>query len=88
MRKMIFAAAALLLLSVAYAENMPKGICTEYESTFDEFSFTVMWEFPFVDYVAYSVYDDWSGDAEAFIQWLKDNPTDLDEDDFLDSSVL
>lgn len=72
-----------LLPTVVYAEDVAQGNCSEVttELTYDEFSFAVMREFPFIDYVAHSVYVEWKGNAEVFIQWLKDNPTDLGTED-------
>ncbi len=79
----VVAVSTWLLPTVVYAEGVTQGNCSEVttELTYDEFSFTVMKEFPFVDYVAHSVYVEWKGNAEVFIQWLKDNPTDLGTED-------
>lgn len=58
-----------LIFSAAFAETY----------NYEEFSLKVMKEFPFAEYIGYSVWEDWNGDADKFIQHLKDNPTDLDD---------
>lgn len=71
MKKIISIIFCSLALSAAFAKTY----------NYEEFSLAVMKAYPFVDYVADSVWREWNGDAEKFIQYLKDNPTDIDTEE-------
>lgn len=57
----------IMLAPMAYSEPVD----------WETFQAEIFAEYPWVDYVSYKCYEQWNGDAKAFIQWLKDNPTDL-----------
>lgn len=69
MKKIISIIFCSLIFSAAFTETC----------NYEEFSLKVMKEFQFAEYIGYSVWENWNGDADKFIQYLKDNPTDLDD---------
>lgn len=50
-----------------------------FADTWAEFEQKVLAAYPWVDYVSYSVYEEWHGDTEAFLQHLYENPFDMCE---------
>lgn len=68
MKKIISIIFCSLVLSALTAESL----------NYEEFSLAVMRAYPFAEYIGYSVWREWNGDAGKFIQYLKDNPTDID----------
>ena len=61
--KKILISLALALTSFAFAEQVD----------WETFQQRIFEEYPSVDYVAYSTYELWGGDAEKLISYLKEN---------------
>lgn len=66
MKKFLIVLLSLVSVSV-FAEQLD----------FERFSMKVLKEFPQIDYVSYNVWENWNGDAEAFIKYYKENGTDV-----------
>lgn len=55
--------------------------CFAFADTWAEFEQKVLAAYPWLDYVAYSVYEKWEGNTEAFLTYLYENPIDLDAEE-------
>ena len=76
--KKILISLSLVLTSFAFAEQVDR----------ETFQQRIFKEYPSVEYVAYSTYERWNGDAEKLISYLKENGQclvveDEDEDIFV-----
>ena len=61
--KKILISLSLVLTSFAFAEQVD----------WETFQQRIFKEYPSVEYVAYSTYERWNGDAEKLISYLKEN---------------
>lgn len=61
--KKILISLSLVFTSFAFAEQVD----------WETFQQRIFKEYPSVEYVAYSVYEHWNGDAEKLISYLKEN---------------
>lgn len=79
--KKILISLSLVFTSFAFAEQVD----------WETFQQRIFKEYPSVEYVAYSTYERWNGDAEKLISYLKENGQCLaveDEDEDEDLLVL
>lgn len=68
----------LIALAFAFAAGSAFADQVDWE-TFQQKIFA---EYPWCDYVAYSTYEQWNGDADAFIQYYKENPMCVVPDEY------
>lgn len=68
----------LIALAFAFAAGSAFADQVDWE-TFQQKIFA---EYSWCDYVAYSTYEQWNGDADAFIQYYKENPMCVVPDEY------